>query len=137
MPRMGSYSFLSGVSICDLDGRPHRPALDLDQKLFHVAVWLLAKRKLSQASSPTFSGSFQLDGPVGVVEELLPTTVAFLTQVDVDKRIVPGLDGLSDERQARLLGHSAAFFNIAVRAGANHIFPNRFSAHSSRNDVVQ
>jgi len=43
-----------------------------------------------------------------VVEELLPTAVAFLAQVDVDKRIVPGLDGLSHERQACLLGDSAA-----------------------------
>ena len=72
-----------------------------------------------------------------MVEELLPATVAFLTQVDVDKRIVPGLDGLSHQRQARLLGHSAAFFNVAVRAGANHIFPYGFSAHSSGDDVVQ
>ena len=134
---MGRYSFLSGSSVCQPDARAHHSALDLDQKLFHVAVWLLAKRKLSQASSPTFSGSFQLDGPIGVVEELLPAAVAFLTQVDVDKRIVPGLDGLSDKRQACLLGHSAAFFNVAVRAGANDIFPNGFSAHSSGDDVVQ
>jgi hypothetical protein len=76
--------------------------------LLEIAIWLFAKCKLSEANNPTFSGLFQLDGPVGVVEELLPTTVAFLTQVDVDKRIVPGLDGLSHQRQARLLGHSAA-----------------------------
>ncbi len=72
-----------------------------------------------------------------MVYELLPTAVAFLAQMDMDKRIVPGLDGLTDKRQACLLGHSAAFFNVAVGAGANDIFPYGFSAHSSGDDVIQ
>jgi len=37
--------------------------------------------------------SLQLNGPVGVVEELLPASVAGLAKVDADKRIVLGLDG--------------------------------------------
>jgi len=57
--------------------------------------------------------------------------------MDVDKRIVPGLDGLADKCQACLLWHSAAFFDVAVGARADHIFPYGFSAHSSGDDVVQ
>ena len=33
--------------------------------------------------------SFQFDGPVGVVEELLPASVAVVAEVDVDEGIVP------------------------------------------------
>jgi hypothetical protein len=38
--------------------------------------------------------SFQFDGPVCVVEELFPTFVAMVAEVDVDEGIVAGLDGL-------------------------------------------
>ena len=38
--------------------------------------------------------SFQLYGPVSVVEELFPAFVAVVAEVDVDERIVAGSDGL-------------------------------------------
>ena len=38
--------------------------------------------------------SFQFDGPVSVVEELFPAFVAMVAEMDVDERVVAGLDGL-------------------------------------------
>jgi len=72
-----------------------------------------------------------------VVEELLPTAVAVLAQVNVDERIVLWLEGLSDKRQAGPLRRSAAFFDITAGAGTNDILPNRFSAHRPGNHMVQ
>jgi hypothetical protein len=81
--------------------------------------------------------SFQLHTPIGVVEELLPAFVAGLAEVNVHKRIVlrPGRD--TDKREAGLLGSSATFFNVTFGAGADHIFPVRFSAHTARDNVVE
>jgi len=67
--------------------------------------------------------SFQLDGPVGVVEELLPASVAGLAEVDADERIVLGFDGLADEGYSGLLWSSATFYHVTFRAGADHIPP--------------
>jgi len=59
-----------------------------------------------------------------VVEELLPAVVALMSEVNMDKRIAFWLDGFLDELESGLFGRSAAFFHIAFRAGANHIFPD-------------
>jgi hypothetical protein len=67
--------------------------------------------------------SFQLNGPVGVVEELLPASVAGLAEVDADERIVFRFGGLLDEGESSLLGSSATFCHVTFGAGANHIFP--------------
>ncbi len=48
-------------------------------------------------------GLFQFDRPVGMVEELFPAFVSLVAEMDVDKGIVQGLDGLFDERHAGLL----------------------------------
>jgi hypothetical protein len=79
----------------------------------------------------------QLDRPISMVEELLPAFVARLAEVNMHKRIVlrPGRD--ADKREAGLLWGSAAFFNVTLGAGADHIFPVRFSAHTSRDNVVE
>ena len=45
-------------------------------------------------------GLFQFDGPVSVVEELFPAFVSLVAEVDVDERVVAGLDGLFDELHA-------------------------------------
>jgi hypothetical protein len=58
-----------------------------------------------------------------MVEELLPTTVAGLAEMNVDKRIVPGSGGLLDERHSGLLGSSASLYHITLCAGTNHISP--------------
>jgi hypothetical protein len=72
-----------------------------------------------------------------VVEELLPATVAGLAEVDADERIVFRLGGIADEGEASLLGSSATFFHVTSGAGADHIFPVRFSAGTARDNVVE
>lgn len=71
----------------------------------------------------TLMGSFQLYGPVGVVEELLPATVAGLAEVNADKRIMFRLGGFLDKSEASLFGRPAAFCHVTFGAGADHIFP--------------
>jgi hypothetical protein len=71
----------------------------------------------------TLMGSLQFNRPVGVVEELLPASVAGLAKMNVDERIVLGSGGLLDERHSGLLGSSASFDDVTFCAGANHIIP--------------
>ena len=59
-----------------------------------------------------------------MVEELLPTSVSLVAEVDVDEGIVSGPDGLSNELHPGAFWSSAAFFYVAGRAGANNIFPD-------------
>ena len=42
----------------------------------------------------------QLDGPVGVIEELLPAAVTLVAEVNMHQRIAPRLDRRFDELQA-------------------------------------
>ncbi len=72
-----------------------------------------------------------------MVEELLPASVALMSEVDVDERIVPGPDGLSDKLHPGVLRSSAAFFYVALGAGAHYISPDRFTAHTPGDDVVE
>ena len=51
----------------------------------------------------TLRASLQLNRPVGVVEELLPASVAGLAEVNADERIVFGSGGFLDEGQSGLL----------------------------------
>jgi len=67
--------------------------------------------------------SFQFHRPIGVVEELLPASVAGLAKVDADERIVLRLGRLLNEGKAGLLGSSATFLHVAFGAGADHILP--------------
>lgn len=80
---------------------------------------------------------FEFDGPVCVVEELLPTAVAFLAKVNMDEWIVFWLDGFLDKRHTGLLWCLAAFLDVAAGAGTNHILPDRFAAHAPGDDVVK
>ena len=80
---------------------------------------------------------FQLDRPVSVVEELLPTAVSLPAQMDMNKRIVRGLDGFCNEFNTGLFGCSAAFFYVAFGAGADYICPERFAPHTARDNVVK
>ena len=64
---------------------------------------------------------FQLDGPVGVVKELLPAAVALMAQVNMNEHIVFRLARFLDERHSCLAGSSAALFHIAFCAGTNDI----------------
>ena len=76
--------------------------------------------------------SGQFDGPVGVVEELLPASVAFVIEVDVDMRVAFGLYWFLDEFHVCLLGGAAAFFDIAACAGADDVVPGAFAAEATR-----
>ena len=72
-----------------------------------------------------------------MVEELLPAVVALMPEVNVNKGITFWLDRFLDELESGLFGRSAAFFHIAFCAGANHIFPGWFYAHTPGNNVVE
>ncbi len=72
-----------------------------------------------------------------MVEELLPASVSVVAEVDVDKRVVPGPDGLTNKLHAGVLWSSAAFFYVALGAGAHYISPDRFAAHTPGDDVVE
>ena len=80
---------------------------------------------------------FQFYGPISVVEELLPAVVALMAKVHVDKRIVFWLDRFLDKCQSCLLWSLSALFHVAFRAGTNNIFPDGFSAHTLRYNVVK
>ena len=79
----------------------------------------------------------QFDGPVGVVEELLPASVAVVAEVDVKEWVVSGLDGFLDELHAAVLWNSAAFLDVAGCAGTDYVLPDCFAAHTPRDNVVE
>ena len=81
--------------------------------------------------------SFQFDGPVGVVEELFPASVAVVAEVNVDEGIAPGLDGFFDKFHAGFLRHSAAFLDVTRGASANNVPPGGLTALHSRDHVVE
>ena len=72
-----------------------------------------------------------------MVEELFPASVAVVAEMDVDKGVVPGPDGLFNKLHPGVFGSSASFFYVALGAGANNIFPGCFAAHASGDDVVE
>jgi hypothetical protein len=57
--------------------------------------------------------------------------------MDADERIVFRLGGPLDEGESSLLWGAATFCHVTFRAGANHIFPIRFSAGTTRDNVVK
>ena len=59
-----------------------------------------------------------------MVEGLLPASVSVVAEVDVEERVVPGPDGLSDELHPGAFWSSAAFSDITGCAGTNNIFPD-------------
>ena len=60
-----------------------------------------------------------------------------MAQVDVDERVVLGPDGLLDQRHAGLLRRLAPLPDVARRACADNVRPNRLAPHTPRNNVVQ
>ena len=72
-----------------------------------------------------------------MVEELLPASVARLAEMNVDERIVLRFGRFLDERHSGQFWGSASFFDVAVGAGADDIFPDRFAAHTPWDDMVQ
>ena len=72
-----------------------------------------------------------------MVEELLPTSVAIITEMDVDEGIVFGLDGLFNEFHAGFPWHSPAFFNVTRGTGTNDVPPGGLPSLRSRDHVVE
>ncbi len=72
-----------------------------------------------------------------MVEELFPASVSVVAEVDVDERVVAGLDGLFDEFHAGMFYGLAAFFDVTGRAGTNDVFPGCFTAQAARDYVVE
>lgn len=72
-----------------------------------------------------------------MVEKLLPTSVALLAKVNVNKGVVFRPDGLLNERHTGLFWISASFFDIAFGAGTDNIFPNGLATHTSRDNMVE
>ncbi len=72
-----------------------------------------------------------------MVEELFPASVAVMAEVDVDERVVPGLDRLSNKLHPCVFWSSAAFLDIVGCAGTNNIFPDSFASHTAWYDVVE
>ena len=72
-----------------------------------------------------------------MVEELLPASVTVVAEVDVNEGVVPGPDGLFNKIHPGVLWGLAAFFDVALGAGAYYIFPDCFAAHTPGDDVVE
>ena len=72
-----------------------------------------------------------------MVEELLPASVAPVSEMDMDEGIVPGSDRFVDKGHVGVAWCTAAFSDVAAGAGTNNILPGGFSAHASGDDVVE
>ena len=72
-----------------------------------------------------------------MVEELFPTLISVVPEMDVGERVVSGSGGFFDQLHAGVLRAPAAFPDVAGRAGTDDIFPDRFAADTSRDYVVE
>ena len=72
-----------------------------------------------------------------MVEELFPASIAVVVQVDVYEGVVPGPDGLFNKLHSCGFRSSASFFDVALGAGTDYVFPCSLAAHTSRDDVVE
>ncbi len=72
-----------------------------------------------------------------MVEELLPALVTLVAEMNVNERIVLWLDGFLDQLHPGVLWGSTAFFDVALGAGADNVFPDRFAAHTPGDYMVE
>jgi len=79
----------------------------------------------------------QLYGPVGIVQELFPAPVSLMAEVNVDEGIMPGFGRFLNEGHTGLFWGSAAFPDVAFRAGTDDVFPGGFAARASWDNVVE
>jgi len=80
---------------------------------------------------------FQFDGPVGVVEELLPAFVSLMAQMNVDEGVVAGSDWLFYQGHTGLFWGVTALFDVAGGTGTNDVLPGGFAAEAAGDDVVE
>ena len=67
------------------------------------------------------NGLFQFNGPVCVVEELLPASVPLVPEMDMYKRIAFWFYRFFNQGKTRLLRGPAAFFDVTSDTCANYI----------------
>jgi hypothetical protein len=79
----------------------------------------------------------QFDGPVGVVEEVFPGGVLVGTEAEVNDGVALGFDGSFQQVHVGLVRGAAAFFGVAVDAGADEVVPRGFAAEGARDDVIE
>lgn len=72
-----------------------------------------------------------------MVQELLPASVAFVGQMDVDDRVVFGFYRFPDEFHPCLCGGTPTFFDIAFQTCADDIAPCGSTTDSAGDDMVQ
>ena len=72
-----------------------------------------------------------------MVEELLPGTVAVVTEVEVDQRIALGPDRLLNKGHVGLSGGAAPFLDVAPHTSTDDILPGRTASHATRHHVIQ
>jgi len=72
-----------------------------------------------------------------VVEEVFPGGVFVGAEAQVDDGVALGFDGEFVEVHVGLVGGAAAFFGIAIDAGADEVVPGGFAAQGAGDDVVE
>src|SRR4051812_46984448 len=79
----------------------------------------------------------ELDRPVGVIEEGLPTLILPVRELHAQRRTGAGLDRLADQSHAGLPWGAASLADVALQAGADDVLPGRLTAAAPRQDVIE
>jgi len=103
-------------------------------KIPHMKGFYLKKE---HSAAPDEPASLQLDGPVRLVEEGFPGTVAPGPEFQMNHRAAPRLLRQANQLHVRLARSPPAFAFVALRAGADQVRPVRGPALRTGNDVVQ
>ena len=68
---------------------------------------------------------------------MLPRGVFVGAEADVDHGVALRFDGELEQVHVGLVGGAAAFFGVAVDAGAHEVVPGGFAAKGARDDVIE
>jgi hypothetical protein len=79
----------------------------------------------------------QIDRPVRIVEECLPTRVLRVAEFDRQERTALRTNRLLDEPDACFLGRAATFAHVASHTRAHKVLPRRFTATAGGHHVVE
>lgn len=72
-----------------------------------------------------------------MVEELFPTLVTVMGQMDVNDGVSLGSNGFCDQRHPGLIGRAAPFAGVTARTGTDQILPSGFSPGAPGDNMVQ
>ena len=96
----------------------------------------MLRKKLTVHSSWLFLLR-QFYGPVGIIEELLPTAVTLVVEMYMNNRIAPRFDGFGDEFHMGLFRGPTALLDITLCARTYHILPRRAAPHTPWYHVIK